>query len=104
MNIYVKNVDFAITQNQLREIFEEFGEVKSVKIVTDYVTGKSRGFGFVEMANDDEAKAAIENLNGAEVNERPLTVTVARPRTGGTGGGGGERGGQSRNQGYRNSR
>jgi RNA recognition motif-containing protein len=95
MNIYVGNLSFDTTEEQLRQAFEGFGEVTSVNIVIDRFTSKSRGFGFVEMADQSAAEAAISGLNGQEMNGRELNVTEARPRTdrgpsgGGRGGGGG---------------
>lgn len=97
MNIYVGNLSFDTTEEQLRQAFESFGEVSSVNIITDRYSGESRGFGFVEMASQDAATAAISGLNGQELNGRALNVNEARPRTergGGRGGrGGGGRGG-----------
>ena len=81
MNIYVGNLSYSVNEYDLREIFEEYGEVTSVKIINDRDTGRSKGFGFVEMANDDEAKAAMEELNEAELEGRPLKVNQARERT-----------------------
>ncbi len=95
MNIYVGNVDYHLTEDQLKELFEEFGEVSVVKIVTDKFTGRSKGFGFVEMDNDAEAQEAIEALNGKTVNNREITVNKARPKTEGGGGGNFNRGGSS---------
>lgn len=86
MNIYVGNVDYHLSEDQLKELFEEFGEVSSVKIVTDKFTGRSKGFGFVEMDNDAEAQEAIDALNGKTVNNREITVNKARPKTEGGGG------------------
>ena len=80
MNIYVGNLNFKISEDDLKSIFEEFGAVSSVKIITDKYSGRSKGFGFVEMDNDDEAKAAIEGLNGKEVETRVIVVNEARPR------------------------
>jgi RNA recognition motif-containing protein len=80
MNIYVGNVDFKATEEQLSDLFAEYGEVTSVKIITDKLSGRSKGFAFVEMANDDEGQAAIEALNGYTVNDREMNVSVARPR------------------------
>ena len=85
MNIYVGNVDYHLTEDQLKELFEEFGEVGSAKIITDKFTGRSKGFGFVEMNNDAEAQEAIEALNGKTVNSREITVNKARPKTEGGG-------------------
>jgi len=80
MNIYVGNLSFRTDDEELREVFAEFGEVTSAKVIIDRETNRSRGFGFVEMANDDEGKAAIEALDGAEVGGRNLRVNEARPR------------------------
>jgi RNA recognition motif-containing protein len=84
-NLYVGNLSFTATDTALRTAFAQFGEVVSVTIVADRDTGRSRGFGFVEMA--DGADAAIEGLNGKELQGRILTVNQARPRNEGTGGG-----------------
>jgi len=81
MNLYIGNLDYAIKEENLRELFEGFGEVTSVKIITDKFSGRSKGFGFVEMSTDEEAKEAIETLNGKSVNDRNITVTEARPKT-----------------------
>jgi RNA recognition motif-containing protein len=80
MNIYVGNLNFKISEDDLKGIFEEFGAVSSVKIITDKYSGRSKGFGFVEMDNDDEAKAAIDGLNGKEIETRVIVVNEARPR------------------------
>ena len=88
MNIYVGNLPFTMSEDELRGKFEEFGEVTSAKIITDRDTGRSRGFGFVEMASDDEAQNAISTLHGSDMGGRNLTVSEARPRQGGGGGGG----------------
>ena len=79
MNIYVANISFRASEGQLKDLFQQFGEVSSVKIVTDRETGRSRGFGFIEMPNDSEGKQAIAQLNGVEFSERNLVVTEARP-------------------------
>jgi len=98
-NIFVGNLAYQATENDIRQAFEQYGEVTSVKVITDRETGRSRGFGFVEMPNAEEAKNAITNLEGAEVAGRRVTVNEARPREdrrgggGGGGGGGGYRGG-----------
>lgn len=89
MNIYVGNLPHATTDDELREAFEEFGSVTSASIITDKFTGKSRGFGFVEMPNPDEAEDAINALNGEDFGGRKLTVNEARPREERSGGGGG---------------
>jgi len=80
MNIYVGNLSFRTDDNELRNVFAEFGEVTSAKVIMDRETNRSRGFGFVEMANDAEGNAAIEALNGADVGGRNLRVNEARPR------------------------
>ena len=79
-NIYVGNLPWAITDEQLREAFEEHGAVESANVIKDRFSGRSRGYGFVEMPNDDEAEAAIEALSGKEMGGRALTVNEARPR------------------------
>ena len=93
MNIYVGNLSFDTTEENIRQAFEGFGEITSVNIIMDRDTGRPRGFGFVEMANKDEAMAAIAGLNGQELDGRTLNVNEARQREGGGGGGGGNRGG-----------
>jgi len=80
MNIYIGNLSFDTTEEQVRQAFEGYGEVSSVSIVADSYSGKSRGFGFVEMSNRDEAAAAINGLNGQELDGRTLNVNEARPR------------------------
>ncbi len=103
MNIFVSNINYATKDYQLQELFEEFGEVTSAKIITDRDTGRSKGFGFVEMG-DAEGQQAVEALNQKELNGKILNVTEARPREekprrsfdnnrGGGGYGGGNRGG-----------
>ena len=79
MNIYVANINFRAKEDQLKELFQQFGEVASVKIVTDRETGRSRGFGFVEMPNDSEGSAAVSQLNGTSFQDRNLVVNEARP-------------------------
>ena len=78
--IYVGNLSFNSSEQTLNDLFGEFGTVDSVAIITDRETGRSRGFGFVEMSNDNEGRAAIEALNGKEIEGRSLTVNEARPR------------------------
>jgi len=80
MNIYVGNLPYGLSEPELRDAFANFGAVSSVKILTDRETGRSRGFGFVEMPNRAEAEAAVANLNGKDVGGRPLRVNEARPR------------------------
>jgi|SRR5436189_5866100 len=79
-NIYVGNLSYAATENSVRGLFEGFGQVTTVKIVTDKFTGSSRGFGFVEMPNEDEAQRAIAELNGKEFEGRKIVVNESRPR------------------------
>ena len=93
MNIYVGNLSWEVTHEDLQEAFQAHGQVANVNIITDKYTGKSRGFGFVEMPNDDEARAAISALNDQELKGRNLNVNEARPKTEGRRGGGGRRGG-----------
>jgi RNA recognition motif-containing protein len=95
MNIYVGNLPFSISEDDVREAFSAYGQVASVSIIKDKFTGESRGFAFVEMPNGNEAQAAISALNGQAFRGRTLTVNEARPRTddGGRGRGGGDRGG-----------
>ena len=80
MNIYVGNLSYDASEDELKKDFEAFGTVESVKIITDRYSGRSKGFGFVEMSNDDEARAAIEGMNGKDSMGRPLRVNEARPR------------------------
>ena len=102
MKLYVGNLSFGLTENDLRAKFEEFGAVVSATIITDRETGRSKGFGFVEMENGTDGQAAIDKLNGEEFNGRRIVVNEARAReAGSTGGGsrggfGGSRGGGSR--------
>ena len=102
--IYVGNLPFSATNESLSEMFSKFGAVDSSKIITDRDTGRSKGFGFVEMSSNDEADAAIEKLNGADMGGRALTVNEARPmepRTGGGGFGGGRGGDRGGDRGGR---
>jgi RNA recognition motif-containing protein len=80
MNIFVGNINYRLTEDELRAAFENYGEVSSVKIVKDRETGRAKGFGFVEMPDDDEANAAINSLNSANVGGRDIIVNVAKPR------------------------
>jgi len=94
MNIYAGNLAYSVNDQILEETFAEYGTVDSAKVIHDRDTGRSKGFGFVEMPNNDEAKAAIEALNSREIDGRSITVNEARPRTenrGFRGGGGGRR-------------
>src|SRR5215211_6339734 len=95
--IYVGNLSYQTTENDLTTLFEQAGQVESVNVITDRDTGRSKGFAFVEMSNED-AEKAIAQFNGAEVNGRALTVNEARPREERSGGGGG-RGGYGGNRG-----
>jgi len=93
-NIYVGNLPYDTTGDDLVQLFQTYGTVTSGQVIIDKFSGRSRGFGFVEMANDDEAQAAIDALNGTPYGGRPLTVNEARPREDrGRGGGGGGYGG-----------
>ncbi|MDQ3101956.1 MAG: RNA-binding protein [Bacteroidota bacterium] len=100
MNIYVANVPYSVKDQDLRDLFEPYGEVTSAKIIMDKATNRSRGFGFVEMADDNSGRAAIEATNGKNFHGRDLVVNEARPRTEGDrpsfGGGGGRSGGGDR--------
>lgn len=91
-NIYVSNLSYGISNEDLQTAFAEYGEVISAKVITDNYSGKSRGFGFVEMQNDEEADKAIEELNNAEFDGKVISVAIAKPKSerkpGGHGGGG----------------
>jgi len=91
MNIYVGNLSYQTNEDDLNKMFSEFGEVASAKVVTDRDTGRSKGFGFVEMPDDAAARKAIEAVNGKEIEGRRLRVNEARPRENRPGGGGGGR-------------
>ncbi|MGC9344073.1 MAG: RNA recognition motif domain-containing protein [Bacteroidales bacterium] len=80
MNIYVGNLNYKVSENDLAELFEEYGSVSSAKVIMDKFSGRSKGFGFVTMENDDEAKKAIEDLNGSSYEERDMVVNEARPK------------------------
>jgi cold-inducible RNA-binding protein len=99
MNIYVGNLSFEAMEDEVRQLFAAYGDVSAVNLLTDKFTGRPRGFGFVEMPQQEQAQAAIQNLNGKEFMGRALTVNEARPKSdrprGGGGGGGG--GGRRRN-------
>ena len=105
MNIYVGNLAYEVTQEDLRVLFEEFGQVDSLSVIADKFSGRSKGFGFVEMPSKDEAQAAIDGINGKDFKGRAINVNEARPkpdyrndnRRGGGGGGGGG-GGYSRDK------
>ncbi len=93
MNIYVSNLNFSTKNGSLEELFAQYGEVSSANIITDRETGRSRGFGFVEMANDAEGQAAIDALNDTDFEGMTIRVNVARPKTERTDRGGYNRGG-----------
>ncbi len=97
MNIYCGNLSFSVTEEDLRTAFQAFGTVEKAAVITDKMSGQSRGFGFVEMPNKDEAIKAIEGLNGKDLKGRNLKVNEAQPRPQGGGGGrGGFGGGRGR--------
>lgn len=98
MNIYVGNLSYSVTEEDLRQAFESFGQVASTSIIKDKFSGQSKGFGFVEMPAKEEAEAAISGMNGKEMKGRALNVNEARPRTDDrrSGGGGKRPGGRSR--------
>lgn len=83
--LYVGNLKYAVTSSDLEQMFSEFGTVQSADVIMDKMSGRSKGFGFVEMGSDEEAQAAIAALNGKDVDGRPLTVNEAKPREGGRG-------------------
>jgi RNA recognition motif-containing protein len=89
MNIYVSNLSFNVQDEDLKGFFESYGEVTSAKVITDKFTGRSRGFGFVEMSDDAAAKTAISELDGGTVEGRAIKVSEAKPREERTGGGNG---------------
>ena len=95
INIYVGNVPFQTNEDQLKELFEQYGRVEQAKIIVDRATGRSKGFGFVEMSANADADRAIAELNGRDLDGRALNVNEARPKTDRPSGGGG--GGQRRN-------
>ncbi|RMG18972.1 MAG: RNA-binding protein [Bacteroidetes bacterium] len=102
MNIFVAKLHFDTQSEDLQEVFEQFGEVDSAKVIFDRETGRSRGFGFVEMPDDEAANSAISELNGSELDGREIVVKEARPRQegGNRGGGGYNRGGGYNSGGY----
>jgi RNA recognition motif-containing protein len=102
-NIFVGNLDFNTSEDELRRAFEPYGQVDRVSILTDRDTGRSRGFGFVEMSNSEEGDKAITALNGSQIGGRTVNVNEARPKPerGGGGGGGGGRGGRGGDRGDR---
>ena len=94
MKIFVGNLSFQSTEDSVRSVFAAHGAVDEVAVITDRETGRPRGFAFVTMPNDDEAQAAIDAINGQQIDGRPVNVNQARERSGGGGGGGGGRGGR----------
>jgi len=97
MDIYVGNLPYSVTDSELQDMFAQFGEVTSARVISDRETGRAKGFGFVEMRDSADANKAIEALNGTDMNGRALRVNESQPkapRTGGGGGGGGGRGGR----------
>ena len=102
MKIYVGNLSYEVTEEDIKQAFEPFGQVETVNIITDKFSGRSKGFGFVEMASKAEAQAAIEGMNGKDLKGRAVNVNEARPRTESQGGGGysGGRGGGAGRGGY----
>jgi len=95
-NIFVGNLSFNTNEDELRQAFEAYGQVDRVSIMTDRDTGRSRGFGFVEMASSEDGEKAIAALNGAQIGGRTINVNEARPKTERVGGGGGGGGGRDR--------
>ena len=81
MNLYVGNLSYDLSEEDLKSAFEEYGEVTSAKIISDRYSGRSKGFGFIEMTSDEEGKAAIEGLTGKELGGRAIVVNEARPRS-----------------------
>jgi len=99
--LYVGNLSYAVNNSELEQMFTRFGTVQSAEVISDRTSGRSKGFGFVEMSTDEEAQQAITALNGQDANGRPLTVNEAKPReerSQGSGYGGGTRGGGSRSR------
>lgn len=104
--LFVGSLPYSVTEDQLRELFVPFGTIESCRVITDKFSGQSKGFGFVEMATDEEAQKAIEGMNGKDMNGRSLIVNEARPeqpRSFGGGGGGGGFGGRGGGRGGRGS-
>jgi len=98
MKLYVGNLPYNTSEEDLRNLFSQYGTVESVAVITDRETGRSKGFGFVEFGDDGEARNAIQGLSGQEFGGRALTVNEARPKTGGGGGGRGGYGGGGRDR------
>jgi len=93
MNIYIGNLPYSMNEEGLKTLFDEFGEVESAKLISDKFSGRSKGFGFIEMPNEEEAKNAIETLNEKEIDKRNIKVNKANPKGSGSGGGGRRRSG-----------
>jgi RNA recognition motif-containing protein len=104
MNIYISNLSYGVNDGDLKELFEEYGAVSSAKVITDKMSGKSRGFGFVEMEDSAQAQKAIDALNQCEYDGKVISVNVAKPKTERTGSGYSNRGGGGYNSDRRNSR
>ena len=81
MNIFISNLSFRVANDDLKQLFTEYGEVLSAKVITDKFSGKSRGFGFVEMNNNEEAQTAIDKLNQSKYEDKVISVSIAKPRT-----------------------
>jgi cold-inducible RNA-binding protein len=96
--LYVGNLAWTVSDQDLRDAFAEAGAVENAQVIMDRATNRSRGFGFVEMATDDDAETAIKTLNGRDIKGRPIKVNEAQARTGGGGGGGQRSGGYSRDR------
>ena len=94
MNIYVGNLSYDVTEDDLRRAFEAFGKVESVKIISDMYSGRSKGFGFVEMSDNGDAQSAINDLNNKDLKGRPIKVNTARPRSENRAGRRGKKGGR----------
>ncbi len=102
--LYVGNLSYSTTEEQIRELFSQAGEIESIALITDRETGRAKGFGFVEMKTEEGSKEAIKRFNGYSLNNRTLTVNEARPREERSGGGGGFGGGGDRRGGDRGGR
>lgn len=100
MNLYISNLNYSITDADLSQLFADYGEILSARVITDRETGRSRGFGFAELKDDDMARKAIEELNGATYEEKVISVAEAKPREERSGGGGGRRFDNNRGGGY----
>lgn len=103
MNIYISGLSYNVNDADLNELFAEYGEISSARVITDRETGRSRGFGFVEMPNDEEGQKAIDELNGVEFDSKVISVSVARPREERPSFGGGDRR-RNNGGGFRNNR